>query len=100
MSRGALTDAVKDYANLQWCVNTNDFDLRALRLLPYLQYCVMNEARIDRARINDDDRYWLKRWTNEGRINWHAPHIEVTKDFWDVMCQILWLTYADPALKD
>lgn len=85
MSRGKLTDAVKDFANLQWCVNSNDFDLRALRLLPYIQYCVMNEARIDQAKINDDDRYWLTRWTDEGRINWHAPHIEVTKDFWDVM---------------
>jgi len=100
MSRGVLTKEIQDYANLEWCFNSNDFDVRALRLLPYIQCCVMNGGRVERARINDDDRYWLKRWTDEGRINWSAPHITVTHDFWVAMNTILWLAYADPKLQE
>lgn len=76
-----------------------EIDLRALRLIPYILYVLPNGGehggKIEREKINDDDRYWLKRWTDEKRINWGAPWLRVTKEFYDAACELQWMGYIN-----
>lgn len=96
MGRGELTS---DIAKKSKELFGYEIDMRGLRLIPYILYELPNNnegvARIDRAKINDDDRFWLEKWTDEKRINWSAPHITVTKEFYDAACELQWMGYID-----
>lgn len=76
-----------------------EIDVRALRLIPYMLYVLPNGGEngghIEREKINDDDRYWLRRWTDEKRIRWAAPWLTVTKDFYMAACELQWMAYID-----
>lgn len=94
--RGELTPEINERAKELFGY---EIDLRALRLIPYMLYELANSgengARIVRQKINDDDRYWLKRWTEEKRIRWGAPWVHVTKEFYDAACEIQWMAYVN-----
>jgi hypothetical protein len=76
-----------------------------LRMLPFIQYCVMNSGAMDVSRINGEDRAILSNFLKLGFLTQHLRStgdvidVRVTKDFWDKMNEILWLTYAGN-LKD
>ena len=71
-----------------------------LRMLPYIQYCVMNFGKMEVRCINGEDRKILSKFQKLGFLSRHLRStgdvidIRVTKEFWDKMNQILWLTYA------
>jgi len=94
--RGELTNEIQAKAKELFGY---EIDIRALRLIPYLLYVIPNggngEARIERAKINDDDRYWLRRWTEEKRITWGAPRLHMTKAFYDAAHELQWMAYID-----
>ena len=66
----------------------------ALRLLPYIQYCLMNEMRLDPAKMNEEDREALRVWKDANSFEGGASGIQVTKEFWDSMNNILWYSYV------
>ncbi len=94
--RGELTEKVQARAKELFGY---EIDVRGLRLIPYMLYELANSneigARIERAKINDDDRYWLKRWTEEKRIRWGAPWLHVTEEWYAAACELQWLAYVD-----
>ena len=57
--RGVLTPEVQEVAN-----NLLGYELtvRELRLMPYLQYTVMNDKRINPNHINPEEREILSKW--------------------------------------
>lgn len=70
-------------------------DVAELRLMPYLQYVMMNEQRIEPVKCNQADRDVLRRWRDEGRIEGDASGLGITKQFWDSINEILFLAYVD-----
>lgn len=66
-----------------------------LRLMPYIQYVMMNEQRLDIPKINPEERKILKKWKEEGFIEGGASGLSITKDFWDFLSEILFLSYVD-----
>lgn len=66
-----------------------------LRLMPYVQYVMVNEQWTDRIKMNDAERRILDRWTKLGWVKWTHPDLTVTKKFWDAMLEILYLAYVD-----
>jgi hypothetical protein len=68
--------------------------LRELRLMPYVQYVMMNEQVIIPSRINQEEREVLSNWRKEGHIEGGASGLMITKEFWDAMSEILWLGYV------
>lgn len=70
-------------------------DRTELRLMAYVQYVMMNEHRIDPAKCNADDRHVLQRWREAGHIEGGMSRLAITKQFWDIMCEILFLGYVD-----
>ena len=80
--RGVLTPEVQEAAK-----NLLGYELtvRELRLMPYLQYTVMNDKRINPNHINLEEREILSKWRD----------VNVTKWFWLAMNEILFVAYVD-----
>ena len=51
MARGCLTNEIKEKYNIT---------LKQLRLLPYFQYLLMNESRLDANKIDAEERAILQ----------------------------------------
>ncbi len=69
--------------------------VRSLRLLPYMQYVLMNGGQLNRRSVNDDERALLDHWDDLGLIRIHGLTVKATKRFWDGMNEILWAGYVD-----
>jgi len=65
-----------------------------LRLMPYIQYQMMNEQRIDPARLNETERAILSRWRDAGYIDGGASGLAITRAFWDFINDILFDAYV------
>lgn len=85
--RGVLTDAIKDkYPTL---------DHKKLRLLPYLQYLIINSMSVDPAKIDSEERAILGEWRIKGYISYSMVEpCACTREFWDMMHDVLFDTYA------
>jgi hypothetical protein len=91
-NRGRLTDEV---ARIAKDVLGHEISLRELRLMPYIQYTMMNEQRLDPRKINDEERKILSVWRDRGYIEGGAAGLSITKEFWDAINEILFYSYVD-----
>lgn len=89
--RGALTDSIKAKSKE---LLGYEISLRELRLMPYVHFVMGNEQRIDPNKINEEERKILSSWREKGYIEGGAGGLTITKEFWDAMCEILWLGYV------
>ena len=89
--RGKLTDEINIIANKRI---GRDITIRELRLLPYIQYVMMNEQKLNPNKINDEERKVLRLWKTEGFIEGGASGLSITKDFWDFMSEVLFEGYV------
>lgn len=90
--RGQLTDRIKTKS-----VELMGYEIsvRELRLMPYIQNCVMNSKNIDPAHINAEEREILSLWRGKKYITGGASGLKITKEFWDIISEILFLGYVD-----
>jgi len=65
-----------------------------LRLMPYIQYVMLNEQIIETIRINSKERKILQKWKDEGFIKGGATGLSITKEFYDFICEILFEAYV------
>ena len=102
--RGQLTDRIKvRSAELLGY----EISQKELRLMPYLQYQLVNEQRLKPECLNEQDREILSKWVNKGYIldgvsecegrpmMSEGVKLKLTKEFWDSILEILWLGYVD-----
>ena len=89
--RGQLTDRVQAKSNelLGYVISKEE-----LRLLPYIQYVLVNEQYIDPVKINDEERQILLKWRKAGYIK-DVNVFNVSKDFWDIINELIFLGYVD-----
>ncbi len=90
--RGVLTDKVQEIAKKFMKVGLTRTELR---LIPYLQYVMVNEQKLEISKINEDDRTILAKWKARGFLEGGACGLAITKEFWDFMCEILFEAYVD-----
>ena len=85
MSRGMLTDEIKDKYGIT---------LKELRLIPYLQYLLVNHMPVDPNKIDAEERSIFSKWQDEGNITFSCREtVTTTKEFWDWMNEVLWDSY-------
>ena len=85
--RGILTDKIKEKAEKYL---GREFTQKELRLYPYMQYCFMNEGRIDRQHTNTEERDILQNLVDEHRLVREYPaYFAPTREFWMFMNDIL-----------
>lgn len=94
-SRGELTKEVK---TLSKGLFGHEIDVRELRLLPYLQYLIMNSENVDPAKVNHEDRKILMNWQKEGWLESPASNLMISSDFYDTMCKILKISYCQDSI--
>ena len=92
MGRGMLTEKIQEMAKefLGYEIDTDE-----LRLIPYVHYCLVNEQKVDPVKMNREDRTIFARWKKAGHIDGDMTRLAVTKEFWDFMCAILFVSYVD-----
>jgi hypothetical protein len=102
--RGQLTDRIKQRSAELFGYEISQ---KELRLMPYLQYQLVNEQRLKPEHLNEDDREILAKWVSKGYIldgvseckgrpmMSEGVKLKITKEFWDSILEILWLGYVD-----
>lgn len=95
--RGQLTDRIKAKSKEMLGYEITQIELR---LMAYAQYVMMNKQRIDPGKCNQEEREILSKWRKKGYIEGGASGLSITKDFWDAMCEILFLGYVDLIEED
>jgi len=65
-----------------------------LRLMPYLQFVLMNEQYFDMKKLNAPEHDILSLWESEGFYFPSPTKIAVTKRFWDFMNEVLFQSYV------
>ena len=90
--RGQLTNQIKIKSKelLGYEITTEK-----LRLIPYIQYVMINEQEINPKSINQDERIILSKWRKEGHIIGGTSGLNITKNFWNIMCEIIFLGYVN-----
>ena len=91
MKRGQLSKRIQELSN-QFL--KRDMTTTELRLIPYIQYLLVNNESISPSKLNRDDRDVLQQWREAGHFEGGMSGIGITKPFWDFMCEILFEGYV------
>lgn len=90
--RGVLTKRIKEKSEE---LLGYEIGITELRLMPYIMYVMMNAQKIDIRHCNQDDRDVLQKWREAGHIEGGASGLQITEEFWDIICEIVRLGYVD-----
>lgn len=92
MTRGMLTPAREEKIfEATGC----RFRQAEIRLMPYLQYLVVNSMKLDPTRVSQKDRQIIAQFRSKGWLSGGASEpVTVSRDFWDIMNECLWVCYA------
>ena len=79
-----------------------DLTLTELRLIPYIQYCLVNGGYMDIEKISHEERVLLHQWEKEGKIQIEDDNmgrfdkrmLSTNKEFWDYLTDVLFLEYC------
>ena len=92
--RGAMTPFIQQLAEKHGLGHITTLELR---LMPYLQYCLMNERRLDPNKISHDERNVISKWRQQGFIDGGSSKDSLRCNilFWRAMSEILFEAYVD-----
>ncbi|MCU6241168.1 hypothetical protein [Enterobacter asburiae] len=90
--RGELTEEIKQRGVE---LMGKEITQRELRLIPYVQYCLLNVGKLDPTKVNKEERDILSDWQKRGFISGGASGISCSERFWEVMHELLWMAYVD-----
>lgn len=92
--RGKITDEIK--AKAKELLGIEDLSTQELRLMPYVQFVMMNEQHTNRTKLSDGDAEILGRWQVKGWIC--GPHhidMGMSKEFWLAINELIWMAYVE-----
>lgn len=89
--RGVLTPRIREMSRLHL---GREIDTTELRLMPYVQFVMVNDQRIDPNKCNGDDRAILSKWRAEGHIAGGAGGLYITREFWDIVNDLVFEAYV------
>ena len=90
--RGQLTDRIKKKSKE---LLGYEIDQTELRLMPYIQYVMVNEQRLDPNKMNWEDRNIFQKWKKAGHAEGGMTGLTITPEFWRIICEIIMLGYVD-----
>lgn len=90
--RGRLTERIKEISLelLGYEITTREF-----RLMPYIISAMTDQQKIEPSRINSEEKAILKKWRQAGHIEGGASGLGITKQFWDIICELVFAGYVD-----
>ena len=90
--RGSLTNRI---AKKSKEMMGREITQRELRLMVYAQYVMCNEQRIDPNKVSQDEREILRMWKDAGYMEGGASGMTITREFWGILCEMVFLGYVD-----
>lgn len=94
--RGILNDEIISIATPFF---NSDFTTKHLRLLPYIDYCLKNGGKINLASINKEEYFIIDEWEDKKFITLNKNNCNIiitcSKEFYDIMQQIMWISYVE-----
>ena len=90
--RGALTERVKRKAKQLLGYEIHNTELR---LMPYIIHVMTNNQILDPRKLNHSDREIIDIWEKAGHISFGISRLSLTEEFWDIICEIVFLGYVD-----
>lgn len=93
--RGQVTPEIKKKAKL--LLDIDSMSVTALRLMPYMQYHLVNGTNLNPNNMNEKERKILSVWRKRGFITGGASDFGVTKKFYGAVCELIWLGYVRDA---
>ncbi len=90
-NRGQITDNIKKTSARLLGYEITQAELR---LMPYVQYVMVNEQVIEPRKVNQEERGILSKWREKGYIEGGASGLSMTKEFFCAICEIIWLGYV------
>lgn len=94
MSRGMVTKEITDTAERM--LGIASITTSELRLMPYMHHLVINDMKLDPAKVTAGERSIISGWRERGWITGGAAEeISFSKQFWDAVSEIMWLGYAN-----
>ncbi len=90
--RGELTDRIKKASKK---LLGYEIDQTELRLMPYVLTVMMDEQKIKPELCNQDDRDILKKWRKAEHVEGGASGLQITEQFWNIICETVRLGYVD-----
>lgn len=90
--RGQLTDRIKEKSKE---LLGYEISKAELRLMPYIQYIIVNEQKINPSHINADERKIISKWKEFGFLKGGIKELNITKHFWDIITELIYLGYVD-----
>ena len=90
--RGMLTDRVnaKSKELLGY-----EMEQKELRLMPYILYVMTNNQKLDPNHIDGEERKIIRKWKDKGYVEGGAAGLTITKKFWNIVTEIMFLGYVD-----
>ena len=89
---GQLTDRIKTKSKE---LLGEEITVRELRMMPYVAYTMQNSQKIDPKSVNQEEREILSKWREAGHIEGGAAGMAITKEFWDICNELIFLGYVD-----
>ena len=91
IGRCMLTTDVNEIAKLMIGRKISE---KEMRLIPYIQYVMCNDRKLKAELINQEERKILEKWKDEGHVKGGICGLAITKQFWDFMCEVLFIAYV------
>jgi len=90
--RGQLTERIKERSKDLFGYEITQTELR---MLPYIQYVMTNDQKLDPRKVNQEERDILRKWKEAKHIEGGASGLGITREFWDIICSLIFLGYVD-----
>ncbi len=89
--RGVLTEKIQEIARARI---GREITTTELKLYPYIDYVMKNNQRLDISKINGEEREILSMLRKKGHIDGGASGLDITKEFYDYIQEVLWEGYV------
>lgn len=90
--KGRLTSRIKSKSKELLGYEMNQEELR---LMPYIHYVMVNEHKVNPNHIGGGEREILQKWREAGYMEGGASGMTITKEFWNILSEIIFLGYVD-----
>ena len=96
MNRGCLTNEIQHLA-IEYL--GREITTKELRLYPFIDYCLKNGGYMSREKIDREEIDILHNYNEKTQLKRDCNgYIWVSKDFYDFIQKVLWLSYVDDKL--
>lgn len=90
MKRGMMTEKIEKLG-----AKIKGFNQKQMRLMAYIDYLAKNEQSVDPRKIDSEERKILSSWKEQGFGEFGINSFWLTKEFYMLMQEILWLGYCE-----